>query len=95
MSLTDIISSSLLYYRLLSYQYSQAGYGENAAINGDAPIASVWQIKVSHAKTDASIIFMNDYGLFDIRADEDAKEVMGDIVAFTTALCKDRHMVER
>ncbi|GJJ11121.1 hypothetical protein Clacol_005352 [Clathrus columnatus] len=87
-NLTTILSSSQLFYRLLchySWPYDN--------INDTPPITSVWQVKLGHNPSDdPSIIFMDDRGLFDIRAEEGilAEEVMNDLVDLVNALFSDK-----
>ncbi|GJJ05907.1 hypothetical protein Clacol_000094 [Clathrus columnatus] len=85
-NLTTIISSSLLFYRLLCHFP-----GSNSNINNEPPITSVWQVKLQHRVNGASILFMDDRGLFDIRVsgEEKAKELMDVIVGLVNALCSD------
>ncbi|GJJ05888.1 hypothetical protein Clacol_000075 [Clathrus columnatus] len=57
----------------------------------ESPITSVWQVKLQHKVKGAFILFMDDRGLFDIRVngEDEAKEVMNDIVGLVNALCSD------
>ncbi|GJJ06004.1 hypothetical protein Clacol_000191 [Clathrus columnatus] len=84
--LTTIISSSLLFYRLLCHFC----YGNNN-VNNKPSITSVWQFELQHKVKGASILFLDDHGLFDIRVsgEEEAKEVMNDIESLVNALCSD------
>ncbi|GJJ05887.1 hypothetical protein Clacol_000074 [Clathrus columnatus] len=83
---TTIISSSLLFYRLLCYFNHR-----NSNANNEPSITSVWQVKLQHKVKGAFILFMDDRGLFDIRVsgEDEAKEVMNDIVGLVNALCSD------
>ncbi|GJJ08063.1 hypothetical protein Clacol_002270 [Clathrus columnatus] len=83
--LTTIISSSLLFYRLLCH-YS---WLHNNA-NDMAPITSVWQVRLTHRRTGVSIIFMDNRGLLDIRAEEGAEKVMDHIINLVNGLCSDK-----
>ncbi|GJJ05901.1 hypothetical protein Clacol_000088 [Clathrus columnatus] len=85
-NLTTIISSSLLFYRLLCHFP-----GSNRNINNEPPITSVWQVKLQHKVNGASILFMDNRGLFDIRVngEEEAKDVMNGIVGLVNVLCSD------
>ncbi|GJJ10802.1 hypothetical protein Clacol_005030 [Clathrus columnatus] len=82
-NLTDIVSSSFLFYRLLGHYHD-----DNIGVNSTTPVTSVWQVKLVHKRVrDATLVFMDDCGLFDIQAGgENVKEVMGDIVALVNAL---------
>ncbi|GJJ05905.1 hypothetical protein Clacol_000092 [Clathrus columnatus] len=86
-NLTTIISSSLLFYRLLSHFLDT----NNLNANSEPPITSVWQVKLQHKLNNASILFMDDRGLFDIRiSQEEVTGAMDDIAGLVNALCSDK-----
>ncbi|GJJ08064.1 hypothetical protein Clacol_002271 [Clathrus columnatus] len=82
-NLTNIMSSSLLFYRLLCQWCLDT---ENM---DREPITSVWQVGLYHLKHDLVLVFLDDRGLFDIRVEGDATEVMDEIVALVDALFSD------
>ncbi|GJJ11088.1 hypothetical protein Clacol_005319 [Clathrus columnatus] len=96
-SLTTILSSSQLFYRLLCY-YTWP-YNN---VNDRPPITSVWQVKLGrddsfgysysyHKRTiGPSVIFMDDRGLFDIRAEEGIETVMDDLIDLVNVLFSDK-----
>lgn len=85
-ALTSVISSPLLFYRLICK--FMLGH-THVSVNQVPPITSVWQIQLVHDTKGASIIFMDDHGLFDIRTDAKAKKAMRDIGALVELLCSD------
>ncbi|GJJ11119.1 hypothetical protein Clacol_005350 [Clathrus columnatus] len=82
-SLTAILSSSQLFYRLLCHYVWPYNNADDTP-----PITSVWQVKLGYFPRDdsfyysykrtigPSIIFMDDRGLFDIRAEGGISETM-------------------
>ncbi|GJJ08065.1 hypothetical protein Clacol_002272 [Clathrus columnatus] len=83
-NLTTIMSSALLFYRLLCHWTINF-----CNINARHSIASVWQVKLLHYKRRVSLLFLDDRGLFDIRVEGDENEVLDDIVSLVTALFSD------
>lgn len=85
-NLTTVISSSLLFYRLLC---QPTFHKSEPSVNQLPAITSVWQVQCTHRPTGISIYFMDDHGLFDIRAGEDAVKVMAEIELLVEFLCSD------
>ncbi|GJJ06834.1 hypothetical protein Clacol_001030 [Clathrus columnatus] len=91
--LTTVLSSSLLFYRLLCHYI-----WKDNNVNIAPPITSVWQVKLRHIPNDfpfydpprngPSIIFMDNRGLFDIRA-EGIDAVIDDLVDLVDDLFSD------
>ncbi|GJJ08056.1 hypothetical protein Clacol_002263 [Clathrus columnatus] len=84
-NLTSIMSSSLLYLRLLC-QWCV----DPANVYDRHPVISVWQVHLQHDLQDVRLLFLDDRGLFDIRVDGDENLVMNDIVALVDMLFSDQ-----
>lgn len=96
MNLTTVISSAFLLYRLVcTYSshnircpliHSFVNEGRAMAFNS---LTGVWQFELVHRETHKSVIFMDNHGLFDIRAGEMTEEEIYDLEGLVEWLCRD------